>query len=93
MIAVKVSKCYGSREDRRPGDAEPASVVLDDGPSGWTDPKPDPEIQALQRGDEMDVTEDAIFRMSHKQLDQYLDWYAETWAEDTDNICESHSMS
>lgn len=37
---------------------------------------------SLGRGKEMAVTEDDVFTMSGKQLDEYLDWYEKTWIDE-----------
>ena len=37
---------------------------------------------SLGRGNEIAVTEDDVFSMSGKQLDDYLDWYEKTWVEE-----------
>src|SRR5271170_3129493 len=34
----------------------------------------------LQRGQEVEVKDSDIFKMSETQLDQYMDWYQRTWA-------------
>jgi RNA polymerase I-specific transcription initiation factor RRN7 len=37
------------------------------------------DLDGLQPGAEIHVTDSDIFRMSDKQLDQYMDWYQRTW--------------
>jgi RNA polymerase I-specific transcription initiation factor RRN7 len=37
------------------------------------------DLDGLQLGAEIHVTDSDIFRMSDKQLDQYMDWYQRTW--------------
>ncbi|KAI9789192.1 MAG: Pol I core factor CF [Peltula sp. TS41687] len=86
VIAVKVSQCFDPSKCMPRTDAEPAALTID-----WNvwvrafrDSKED--AQSLRRGEEMNVTENDVFRMNGGQLDQYLDWYEKTWAEDGDTI-------
>ncbi|KAK5207081.1 hypothetical protein LTR41_007148 [Exophiala xenobiotica] len=37
------------------------------------------DLDGLEPGAEIDVKDSDIFRMSDKQLDQYMDWYQRTW--------------
>ncbi len=56
-------------------------------PNDTTDP------DALQPGAEIHVTDSDIFRMSDKQLDQYMDWYQRTWIKTSDSDSQTqHSQ-
>lgn len=91
LVAVKVSLCFDQSNCRPRTDAEPAALVVDWNVWGRAFREANKETQSLCLGDEMNVTEDDIFRMNGEQLDQYLDWYERTWAEDGGTICESPS--
>ena len=41
-----------------------------------------PTEGSLGRGNEIAVTEDDVFSLSGKQLDDYLDWYEKTWIDE-----------
>jgi RNA polymerase I-specific transcription initiation factor RRN7 len=40
--------------------------------------------KGLKRGEEIRITDSDVMNMSGKQMDDYLDWYQQTWVDDRD---------
>ena len=88
LIAVKVSQCFDPSHCRPRTDTEPAALVIDWNVWGPAFQESNKDRQSHRRGEEMKVAEEDVFRMNSEQLDQYLDWYENTWAEEGDTICK-----
>ncbi len=55
----------------------------------WRDTMVDEAPKGLKKGDEINVAEADVFKMSPAEMDKYLDWYQRTWIDDRDPKCES----
>lgn len=75
---------------------DPSGLRLDW--EAWSEIIAEKAPEGLKRGQEINVTDDDIFKMNGKELDDYLDWYQRTWVDDSDPKstsfnCDPHRLS
>ena len=82
VVALKTSQRLDGRVYTPHTDAEAAALAIDwkSWQQAFADGETGPVL--LARGGELEITENVVFDMTSTQLDQYMDWYERTWAED-----------
>ena len=69
---------------------DPSGLRLDW--EAWSEIMAEKAPEGLKRGQEINVTDDDIFKMNGKELDDYLDWYQRTWVDDSDPKSTSFNL-
>lgn len=72
---------------RTPEDATDASALKLDWDE-WRSLKAQEASKRLKRGEEVHVAEEDVFNMSGEKLDDYLDWYQNTWMDEKESHCK-----
>jgi RNA polymerase I-specific transcription initiation factor RRN7 len=87
VIATKLSQPFDEIVRAPESIADPSSLTIDWG--DWIQAMKEAPKDGIRRGHEIKVTDDDVFKMSDKKLDDYLDWYQRTWIDDNGNSkCE-----
>lgn len=55
----------------------------------WIEIMTEKPVAGIKRGQEIAVTDNDVFKMKEKELDDYLDWYQRTWIDDRDSKSKS----
>jgi hypothetical protein len=80
VIATKLSHPFDDIERAPQSEVDPTTVKVDW--EKWRETMTETPTKGLKRGEEIKITDGDVMKMSGKQMDDYLDWYQQTWIDD-----------
>jgi len=80
VIATKLSQPFDEVDRIPQSETDPTTVKVDW--KRWREIMADAPTKGLKRGEEINVTDAGVMKMSGKQMDDYLNWYQRTWIDD-----------
>lgn len=87
VVATKLSQPF-DEVSRSPEDAtDPTALAI--AWDKWTSIMAPEKPRGLERGAEINITDEEALRLSSSDIDVYLDWYQRTWVDDIEPKSES----
>ena len=80
VVATKLSHPFDAIPRIPESEADPSSLQVNW--QKWREIMADKPSEGLKKGEQMNVTEEAVFTMNEQKLDDYMDWYQRTWIDD-----------
>lgn len=87
VIATKLAYPFDDTTRVPQSYSDPSAVAIDW--DKWIKATRDEPPKGLKRGEEIKVMETEVWDMDAQMLDDYLDWYQQTWIDDRDPKSEA----
>lgn len=91
VIATKLSQPFDDIKRTPISEADASALKMDW--DEWRELMKDPPMAGLKRGEEMEVTDDAVMTMDGQKIDDYLDWFQRMWLDDRETKCTRSSSN